>query len=99
MVTSNARGPGERPTLASWLSTGNSITQQFMAIGGRPEVVSLAGGLPASEIYPVEAIGAAQERALTRWGTQILEYGAIEGLPALRALAYSTYASRKATTR
>jgi 2-aminoadipate transaminase len=81
MVTSDAR----RPAFASWLSTGNSITQQFMAIGGRPDVVSLAGGLPASEIYPVEAIAAAQERALTRWGTQILEYGAIEGLPALRA--------------
>jgi 2-aminoadipate transaminase len=85
MVISDARRPGERPALASWLSTGNSITQQFMAIGGRPEVVSLAGGLPASELYPVEAIAAAQERALTRWGTQILEYGAIEGLPALRA--------------
>lgn len=81
MVTSDAR----RPAFASWLSTGNSITQQFMAIGGRPDVVSLAGGLPASEIYPVEAIAAAQERALRRWGTQILEYGAIEGLPALRA--------------
>jgi len=85
MTTSNARRPGERPALASWFSTSNSITQQFMAIGGRPDVVSLAGGLPASEIYPVEAIAAAQERALTRWGTQILEYGAIEGLPALRA--------------
>lgn len=85
MVTSNARRPGERPALAGWLSTGNSITQQFMAIGGRPDVVSLAGGLPAAELYPVEAIAAAQERALTRWGTQILEYGPIEGLPALRA--------------
>ena len=50
--------PKSRPALASWLSTGNSITQQFMAIGGRPDVVSLAGGLPASEIYPVEAIAA-----------------------------------------
>jgi 2-aminoadipate transaminase len=79
------QSPSPRPAFASWLSTGNSITQQFMAIGGRPDVVSLAGGLPASEIYPVEAIAAAQERALTRWGTQILEYGAIEGLPALRA--------------
>ena len=37
-----------RPAFASWLSTGNSITQQFMAIGGRPDVVSLAVGLPAS---------------------------------------------------
>jgi 2-aminoadipate transaminase len=74
-----------RPALAGWLSTGNSITQQFMAIGGRTDVVSLAGGLPAAELYPVEAIAAASERALGRWGSAILEYGPIEGLPALRA--------------
>lgn len=74
-----------RPALASWLSTGNSITQQFMAIGGQTDFVSLAGGLPAAELYPVEAMAAAQERTLTRWGSAILEYGPIEGLPALRA--------------
>lgn len=74
-----------RPALANWLSTGNSITQQFMAIGGQADFVSLAGGLPAAELYPVEAIAAASERSLTRWGSAILEYGPIEGLPALRA--------------
>ncbi|WP_332683339.1 aminotransferase-like domain-containing protein [Bosea sp. (in: a-proteobacteria)] len=74
-----------RPALAHWLSTGNSITQQFMAIGGQADFVSLAGGLPAAELYPVEAIAAASERSLTRWGSAIFEYGPIEGLPALRA--------------
>lgn len=73
-----------RPQFARWLSTGNTITQQFLALGGRPEVISLAGGLPAAELYPVEEIRAAADRALTRWGTSILEYGPVEGLPALR---------------
>jgi len=82
---SPSKSPVARPALARWLSTGNSITQQFMAIGGQADFVSLAGGLPAAELYPVGAIAAASERALTRWGTQILEYGPIEGLPALRA--------------
>lgn len=72
------------PPFASWLRSGNTITQQFLALGGRPEVVSLAGGLPAAELYPEEEIRAAADRALTRWGTAILEYGPVEGLPALR---------------
>lgn len=73
-----------RPAYANWLGTSNSITQQFMAIGGRPDVVSLAGGLPASEFYPRAAIEDASKRALQRWGSAALEYGPIEGFPALR---------------
>ena len=75
----------QRPKPARWLSSGNSITQQFLSLGGRPDIVSLAGGLPAAELYPVEEIAAASARALARWGSAALEYGPVEGLPALRA--------------
>ena len=74
-----------RPRPARWLSSGNSITQQFLSLGGRPDIVSLAGGLPAAELYPVAEIAAASTRALARWGAVALEYGPVEGLPALRA--------------
>lgn len=73
-----------RPAYSAWLGTSNSITQQFMAIGGMKDVVSLAGGLPAAEFYPVAEIAEASRRALERWGSVALEYGPIEGLPALR---------------
>lgn len=73
-----------RPQFARWLSSTNNITQQFLAIGGIPDIISLAGGLPAAELYPVEEIRQASDRALTRWGTQALEYGPVEGFPALR---------------
>lgn len=73
-----------RPAFSAWLEDTNDITQQFLAIGGDPGMVSLAGGLPAPELYPCEAIRAATDRALFRWGTQALEYGPVEGLPALR---------------
>jgi 2-aminoadipate transaminase len=76
----------DRPSVAQWLKAGNSITQQFLAIGGRSDVISLAGGLPASELYPTKAIADAAVRALTRWGGSALDYGAIEGLPALREM-------------
>ena len=61
---------------------GNNITQQFLAIGGRQDFVSLAGGLPASELYPIEPMREAMDRALTRWRSDALEYGPVEGFPA-----------------
>lgn len=74
-----------RPAWAQWIRSSNNITQQFLAIGGQPDFVSLAGGLPAAELYPVAAVRQATERALDRWGPKALEYGPVEGFPALRA--------------
>jgi 2-aminoadipate transaminase len=73
-----------RPHFTRWIESSNTITQQFLSIGGRPDIVSLAGGLPAAELYPVDAIREATDKALTRWGSRILEYGPVEGLYALR---------------
>lgn len=73
-----------RPHYARWLASTNNVTQQFLAIGGIPDIISLAGGLPAAELYPVEEIRQASDRALTRWGSQALEYGPVEGFLALR---------------
>ena len=73
-----------RPPFAGWIRSSNTITQQFLSIGGMPDIVSLAGGLPAAELYPVGAIRDATDRALRRWGSRALEYGPVEGLYALR---------------
>lgn len=73
-----------RPAYTRWIQSSNTITRQFLSIGGMPDIVSLAGGLPAAELYPIDAIRGATDQALTRWGTQILEYGPVEGLYALR---------------
>ncbi len=75
-----------RPAFTHWIQSSNNVTQQFLAFGDRPDVVSLAGGLPAAELYPLEAIQLATQRALARHGAGALEYGAVEGLPALRHL-------------
>ena len=75
-----------RPAYAGWLGGGNDLTQQFLSLGGRPEVISLAGGLPAAELYPLDAIRTATQRAFDVHGVAALEYGPIEGFPALRAL-------------
>ena len=73
-----------RPPYAAWLRSTNNITQQFLALGGKPDVISMAGGLPAAEFYPVAAVEEATRTALGRWGAQALEYGPVEGFPALR---------------
>jgi 2-aminoadipate transaminase len=75
-----------RPSLAHWLRSSNNITQQFLSFGGRSDVISLAGGLPAAEFYPIAEIKAAAQSALSKHGAAALEYGPVEGLPALRAL-------------
>lgn len=85
MSLSQADLTTDRPQYSSWIRSSNNITQQFLSIGGQPDIISLAGGLPASELYPVEAIKQASVRALDRWGAGALEYGPVEGFPALRA--------------
>ena len=72
------------PEFSSWLSSSNDITQQFLAIGGMPDFISMAGGLPAAEFFPTEAIATSAQNALSRWGASALEYGPVEGFPALR---------------
>src|SRR5262245_60391525 len=85
MSLSQADLSTDRPQYAEWIRSSNNITQQFLAIGGQPDFISLAGGLPAAEFYPVEAIKQATARALDRWGSATLEYGPVEGFPPLRA--------------
>jgi 2-aminoadipate transaminase len=85
MSLSQADLSTDRPPFSEWIRSSNNVTQQFLAIGGRPDIVSLAGGLPAAELYPVEAIKQASAGALDRWGSAALEYGPVEGFPALRA--------------
>ncbi len=79
-----ASAESTRTRWAGWIATSNDVTGQFLAAADQPGFVSLAGGLPAAELYPVEAVAAASVRALERWGGTALEYGPCEGFPALR---------------
>ena len=50
-----------------------------------PGMVSLAGGLPAAELFDVEGVRAATLAALEADGAAALQYGMTEGQPGLRA--------------
>ncbi len=67
-----------------------SAIRDLLALVDRPDVVSLAGGLPAAEAFPIERIRRATERVLSsdgpagRYGPAALQYGPTQGLAVLR---------------
>ncbi|HQX76027.1 MAG TPA: hypothetical protein PL074_06925, partial [Thermoflexales bacterium] len=50
----------------------------------KPGMISLAGGTPAPEVFPVEDIAAASERAIIQKTIDSLQYGLTEGYTPLR---------------
>ncbi|GAB2179054.1 aminotransferase-like domain-containing protein [Dongia sp. agr-C8] len=76
--------PKARPAFARWLGTTNDVTRMFLAAGRVPGLINMAGGLPAPETYPAEAIAEIARRAIAEHPGDTLGYGPIEGLPELR---------------
>lgn len=62
---------------------GSSAVREILKITQGNEIISLAGGLPAEELFPVEAVRDAYSRVLTRDVTA-LQYGLTEGYLPLR---------------
>lgn len=61
-----------------------SAVREILKVTERPEVISFAGGLPAPELFPVQAIDEAFRTALARDGQSALQYGITEGHLPLR---------------
>jgi 2-aminoadipate transaminase len=61
-----------------------SIIREILKVTERPDVRSMAGGLPSPDSFPVEAIRAACERVLREAPREALQYAASEGFPPLR---------------
>jgi DNA-binding transcriptional MocR family regulator len=61
-----------------------SEVRALFAVASRPEVVSLAGGMPFVSALPKELVTGAMERVMRDSGPAALQYGSGQGLPALR---------------
>jgi DNA-binding transcriptional MocR family regulator len=61
-----------------------SEIRALFAVASRPEVVSLAGGMPFIAGLPMQTIAEATERLLRERGAQALQYGSGQGEPELR---------------
>lgn len=61
-----------------------SIIREILKLTEQPGVISLAGGLPAAETFPVEAVREATGRVLADTPREALQYAASEGFGPLR---------------
>jgi 2-aminoadipate transaminase len=58
---------------------GSSAIREILKVLSKPGIVSLAGGLPAPEAFPMEKMNALCELVLQKHGTAALQYGTTEG--------------------
>lgn len=73
---------GLNPAVAGLRS---SAIRDLLALGRRPGMLSLAGGLPAAETFPGPELAEATARVLARGPDDALQYGPTEGFDPLRA--------------
>jgi 2-aminoadipate transaminase len=67
---------------------GSSAIRDLLRLTEQPDVLSLAGGLPAADAFPVDRLRQATERVLGAsglYGPRALQYGPTEGVDELRA--------------
>lgn len=64
----------------------SSAIRELLKLTENPEIISFAGGLPAPDVFPVDAFRAACERVLCDNSELALQYGASEGYLPLREM-------------
>lgn len=96
----NAATPGEQFAAAAgtrldpWYNTyadralgmKQSEVRQLFAVANRPEVVSLAGGMPFLEGLPMDFLADMSARLIRQRGTKIFQYGSGQGEEELREM-------------
>lgn len=71
-----------------------SAIREILKVVSRPGVISLAGGIPSPDSFPMEVIESLVARVLDRYGSGALQYDLTEGFPPLREAVSSVLADR-----
>lgn len=71
-----------------------SAIRELLSVAARPEIISFAGGLPASDLLPLEEVAAATEKLLRKYQHSALQYGPTEGFQPLREQIVEMYRAR-----
>ena len=82
-ATAPAAAPAERFAARTAGMTASEIRALF-AVASRPEVVSLAGGMPNLAALPLDSLATEVADLVAREGQVALQYGSAQGVPALR---------------
>lgn len=64
----------------------SSAIRELLKLTEMPDIISFAGGLPAPDVFPVEAFREACDRVLREHGAQALQYSTTEGYVPLREM-------------
>jgi 2-aminoadipate transaminase len=64
---------------------GSSAIREILKVLSRPGIVSLAGGMPAPDAFPMDYMEDLSKRVLQEYGTDALQYGTTEGFAPLKA--------------
>ena len=75
----------------------SSAIREILKITQRPDVISFAGGLPAPELFPIEALKKACVKVLDTYGPKALQYSLTLGVLPLRQILAERL-SKKGTT-
>src|SRR5437588_8844142 len=76
------------PHLARYAARTSGMTaseiRALFAVASRPEVVSLAGGMPNLAALPLDSLSSQVAEIIAEDGMVALQYGSAHGVPALR---------------
>ena len=61
-----------------------SEIRSLFAVASRPDIVSLAGGMPNLSAFPMEMMASVVEKLIAENGQEALQYGSGQGHPKLR---------------
>lgn len=75
-----------------------SEIREILKVTQQPDIISFAGGLPAPELFPIEAIDKVQHLVLQESGTTALQYTTTEGFALLRSWIAKRMNSRLGTS-
>jgi 2-aminoadipate transaminase len=77
---------------------GVSTIREILKVTEQPEVISFAGGLPAPEVFPVEALARAHAEVFAEEGAAACQYSTTEGWRPLREWVAGRMRKRGITT-
>src|SRR3954464_7825413 len=75
----------------------SSAMRDLMAITERPEVISLAGGLPDTSTFPAEDLAAVTAKMAAEGAARALQYGPTDGLASLKRCIVDVMAAEGTT--
>ena len=76
-------------------SVPKSFIREILKVTNQPDIISFAGGLPNSDLFPVEEIAAASSKVLKESGSKTLQYASTEGDVLLREWIAKRYQEKQ----